>query len=53
MGTETIASICPWCERPVLSFEPNAEVDGELMHLECALAEQDETGMDAEFGSNG
>lgn len=53
MDNEGIASECPWCGRPILSSDACGEVDGELMHVDCALTEQDETGMDAEFGDNG
>jgi len=45
--------ICPRCERPILSFESSAEMDGEIYHTPCAMEEMDEIGMDDDFGCNG
>lgn len=53
MATETHFAECPWCERVISGHESTATVDGELMHLECALEEADEVGMDDDFGCNG
>ena len=39
-------AICPRCERMVLSYEPSAHIGDDLYHLQCALDEQDEIGMD-------
>ena len=39
-------AICPRCERMILLYEPSAYIDDDIYHLQCAMDEQDEIGMD-------
>lgn len=42
--------ICPWCGQEINEHEPTAVNDNDLMHLTCAIADQDNSTFDRDMG---
>jgi len=52
MTTDSTALICPWCNKPVLAYEPQVPMDGDTFHLDCAAQDMDNASWDIDMGSS-